>query len=47
VLFRSLDTDAQAADGADNSEYSLSWLAGQLGHHIHDPYELYEKVASS
>jgi uncharacterized glyoxalase superfamily metalloenzyme YdcJ len=47
-IFRSnLDTDAQAADAADNSEYSLDWLAGQLGHHIHNPYELYEKVASS
>jgi len=47
-IFRSnLDADTQAAEAADNSEYSLSWLAGQIGHHIHDPYELYEKVASS
>ena len=47
-IFRSnLDTDSQAAEAADNSEYSLQWLAGQIGHHIHDPYELYEKVASS
>jgi uncharacterized glyoxalase superfamily metalloenzyme YdcJ len=47
-IFRSnLDTDTPAAETADNSEYSLDWLAGQLGHHIHDPYELYEKVASS
>lgn len=47
-IFRSnLDTDTTAADAADNSEYSLHWLAGRLGHHIHDPYELYEKVASS
>jgi uncharacterized glyoxalase superfamily metalloenzyme YdcJ len=47
-IFRSnLDTDSQAAEAADNSEYSLNWLAGQIGHHIHDPYELYEKVASS
>ena len=47
-IFRSnLDTDTQAAEAADNSEYSLAWLAGRLGHHIHDPYELYEKVASS
>jgi uncharacterized glyoxalase superfamily metalloenzyme YdcJ len=47
-IFRSnLDTDTQAAEATDNSEYSLDWLAGQIGHHIHDPYELYEKVASS
>jgi uncharacterized glyoxalase superfamily metalloenzyme YdcJ len=47
-IFRSnLDADAQAAEEADNSDYSLQWMAGQIGHHIHDPYELYEKVASS
>jgi uncharacterized glyoxalase superfamily metalloenzyme YdcJ len=47
-IFRSnLDSDTQAADAADNAEYSLDWMAGQIGHHIHDPYELYEKVASS
>jgi uncharacterized glyoxalase superfamily metalloenzyme YdcJ len=47
-IFRSnLDTDAQAAAAADDADYSLDWLAGQIGHHIHDPYELYEKVASS
>jgi uncharacterized glyoxalase superfamily metalloenzyme YdcJ len=47
-IFRSnLDTDSLAAYAADNSQYSLQWLAGQIGHHIHDPYEIYEKVASS
>ena len=47
-IFRSnLDTDTQAAELADNSDYSAEWMAGQIGHHIHDPYELYEKVASS
>jgi uncharacterized glyoxalase superfamily metalloenzyme YdcJ len=47
-IFRSnLDADTQAAKAADNSDYSLQWMAGQIGHHIHDPYELYEKVASS
>jgi uncharacterized glyoxalase superfamily metalloenzyme YdcJ len=47
-IFRSnLDTDTRAAEAADNSDYSLDWLAGQIGHHIHDPYDLYEKVASS
>ncbi len=35
------------ADAADNADYSLDWMAGQIGHHIHDPYDLYEKVASS
>jgi uncharacterized glyoxalase superfamily metalloenzyme YdcJ len=46
-IFRSnLDTDARAADTADASDYSIDWMAGQIGHHIHDPYELYEKVAS-
>jgi uncharacterized glyoxalase superfamily metalloenzyme YdcJ len=47
-IFRSnLDTDTRAAEADDNSAYSMGWLAGQIGHHIHDPYELYEKVASS
>ena len=47
-IFRSnLDTDTKAGEEADNSNYSLAWMAGQIGHHIHDPYELYEKVASS
>jgi uncharacterized glyoxalase superfamily metalloenzyme YdcJ len=47
-IFRSnLDTDTDAGQEADNSDYSLDWLAGQIGHHIHDPYELYEKVAAS
>jgi uncharacterized glyoxalase superfamily metalloenzyme YdcJ len=47
-IFRSnLDTDTQAAEEVDNSDYSLDWMAGQIGHQIHDPYELYEKVATS
>ncbi|BBX04223.1 DUF1338 domain-containing protein [Mycolicibacterium moriokaense] len=47
-IFRSnLDTDAQTSDGADGSDYSMHWMAGQIGHHIHDPYDLYEKAASS
>jgi uncharacterized glyoxalase superfamily metalloenzyme YdcJ len=47
-IFRSnLDSDTLAAEAADNSDYSLPWLAGQIDQHIHDPYELYEKVASS
>ncbi len=52
-IFRSnLDDDTQKADGFDDEEdrrreYTAGWMAGQIGHHIHDPYELYEKVASS
>lgn len=47
-IFRSnLESDARATDGLDNSDYSRQWMAGQIGHHIHDPYELYEKVACS
>jgi uncharacterized glyoxalase superfamily metalloenzyme YdcJ len=49
-IFRSnLDTDARkSADGEDRiRDYTVDWMAGQIGHHIHDPYDLYEKVASS
>ena len=50
-IFRSnLDTDAQKSAGEedrDNPVYNANWMAGQIGQHIHDPYELYEKVASS
>lgn len=47
-IFRSnLDSDTAAAEGRDDSDYSQQWMAGEIGHHIHDPYELYEKVASS
>jgi uncharacterized glyoxalase superfamily metalloenzyme YdcJ len=46
-IFRSnLDDDAEAVTAADGSDYSLDWMAGAIGHHIHDPYELYEKAAS-
>ncbi len=46
-IFRSnLDSDTRSDDSTDGSDYSLSWMAGQIGHHIHDPYELYEKAAS-
>lgn len=49
-IFRSnLDTDAQKAADEDNRDwdYSADWMAGQIGHHVHDPYDLYEKVASA
>lgn len=46
-IFRSnLDADAEAAAGDDRTRYSRDWMAGQIGHHIHDPYALYEKAAS-
>ena len=32
-------------DARDESDYSLDWMAGAIGHHIHDPYDLYEKAA--
>ena len=34
------ETTGQAA------HYDLDWMAGAIGHHIHDPYALYEKAAS-
>ena len=50
-IFRSnLDTDAQKAvdeEDRDQPTYNADCMAGQIGHHIHDPYELYEKVAAS
>jgi uncharacterized glyoxalase superfamily metalloenzyme YdcJ len=47
-IFRSnLDTDTQPDEADDNSDYSIHWLAGQIGQHVHDPYDLYEKAASS
>ncbi len=45
-IFRSnLDTDAEAAAGTDESGYSMDWMAGTIGHHIHDPYDLYDATA--
>jgi uncharacterized glyoxalase superfamily metalloenzyme YdcJ len=46
-IFRSnLDGDAAAVDADDRSGYSADWMAGAIGHHVHDPYDLYEKAAS-
>ncbi|WP_413467978.1 2-oxoadipate dioxygenase/decarboxylase family protein [Mycobacterium sp. RTGN4] len=46
-IFRSnLDGDAPTVDARDESGYSLDWMSGAIGHHIHDPYDLYEKAAS-
>jgi len=45
-IFRSnLDADTEAAAGADESGYTLEWMAGTIGHHIHDPYTLYDATA--
>ena len=47
-IFRSnLDGDSATAEGADHTDYSRDWMAATIGHHIHDPYHLYEKAASS
>jgi uncharacterized glyoxalase superfamily metalloenzyme YdcJ len=46
-IFRSnLDSDADIVAAPDDSDYTLDWMAGAIDHHIHDPYELYEKAAS-
>jgi len=46
-IFRSnLDTDGAVVVAPDESHYSLDWMAGSIGHHVHDPYDLYEKAAS-
>jgi len=46
-IFRSnLTGDAATADGADVSDHSFDWLAAAIGHHVNDPYDLYEKAAS-
>jgi uncharacterized glyoxalase superfamily metalloenzyme YdcJ len=45
-VFRSnLDADTEAAAGADESGYTLDWMAGAIGHDIHDPYDLYDATA--
>jgi uncharacterized glyoxalase superfamily metalloenzyme YdcJ len=47
-IFRSnLDVDTAAVDAEDQSGYSADWLAGAIGQHVHDPYDLYEKAAAS
>lgn len=45
-IFRSnLDADADATTLADDTGYTIDWMAATIGHHIHDPYELYEATA--
>jgi uncharacterized glyoxalase superfamily metalloenzyme YdcJ len=50
-IFRSnLDRDTQMiaatgrAEAADDSGYSADWMAGAIGRHIHDPYEVYDSL---
>ncbi len=47
-IFRSnLDRDTKttaASDVADDSDYSVDWMAGAIDRHIHDPYALYESL---
>jgi uncharacterized glyoxalase superfamily metalloenzyme YdcJ len=46
-IFRSnLDADADSFGGRAGTHYSLDWMAGVIGHHIHDPYALYEKAST-
>lgn len=45
-IFRSnLDADTEAAAVADESGYDIEWMAGTIGRHIHDPYDLYDATA--
>jgi uncharacterized glyoxalase superfamily metalloenzyme YdcJ len=45
-IFRSnLDSDAAVGGESGNTDYGLDWMGGAIGHHIHDPYALYEKAA--
>jgi uncharacterized glyoxalase superfamily metalloenzyme YdcJ len=44
-IFRSnLDRDAETDDVADDSGYSVEWMAEAIGRHIHDPHVLYESL---
>ncbi|WP_157866270.1 hypothetical protein [Mycolicibacterium aurum] len=38
---------AQFADDGDGTAYRRVWPAARIGHHIHDPHDLYQKAASS
>ena len=46
-IFQSnLDGSPAPVDTTDETDYSAGWLANVIGHHVHDPYDLYEKAAS-
>jgi uncharacterized glyoxalase superfamily metalloenzyme YdcJ len=45
-IFRSnLDSDAVVGGESGNTDSGPDWMSGVVGHHIHDPYALYEKAA--
>ena len=45
-IFRSnLDRDTETGYAPDDSGYDVQWLAGAIGHDIHDPYALYEALS--
>jgi uncharacterized glyoxalase superfamily metalloenzyme YdcJ len=45
-IFRSnLDSDVEAVQVADDSGYSMGWLADAIDRPIYDPYALYEASA--
>ncbi|BBZ10213.1 2-oxoadipate dioxygenase/decarboxylase [Mycobacterium branderi] len=47
-IFRSnLDRDASTCDASDDSGYSMDWMAGSIGRHIHDPYTLYDEETAA
>jgi uncharacterized glyoxalase superfamily metalloenzyme YdcJ len=46
-IFRSnLDRDSDTVTTPDESGYGPDRMAGAIGHHVHDPYDLYEKATS-
>ncbi|MHA3023286.1 2-oxoadipate dioxygenase/decarboxylase [Mycobacterium sp. BMJ-28] len=49
-IFRSnVDEDVSVSDAVSDSatgDYSIDWLAGAIGQHLHNPYDLYQKAAS-
>jgi uncharacterized glyoxalase superfamily metalloenzyme YdcJ len=46
ILRSNLTGGAAAVDVDDVSDDSFDRLAATIGHHVHDPYDLYEKAAS-
>ncbi|TPG34566.1 hypothetical protein [Mycolicibacterium hodleri] len=46
IIRSNLDADTATITSPDDSGYSAQWLAGVIDHHVHDPYDLYEKAAA-
>jgi uncharacterized glyoxalase superfamily metalloenzyme YdcJ len=47
IFSSNLDRDTKtiaATDVADDSGYSVGWMAGAIGRHIHDPYDIYDSL---